>query len=663
MRKLRNHMTKFFRVSAASAIAGLALWVPGLTVYAQPGGASGVINVRDYGASGDARSDRADVAGNVVTGAGTRFQPQDVGKLIVLEGSGSNPHPRVAHISAVLDGSRVRLVESSSDSLHDVGITWGTDDREAVLKALAAVKAKGNGSTLYFPGGIYLIGYTGFQVDTSDVSITGDGPQKSVLATAFLQGPMFTITGARVKVSRLGFELGGLAFASGLSLKQATSIEVDACRFFSPGAIGVGLDHADRVKVHDSVFDSPGDAVGTGILIESSSQIEVRRCNFRYLNNGVIAHVVKGEAAPAQDVGIYDNHFDLGWWLTVPRYSGSGPSVSYTQNSIVDSEVIFTELKQYATVRSLRPLVSGNGSFTQNALNNAQGRFLSSGARRGDLIRTGNLIAVVAEVPSETELVVEEWMGNVDRIPTLPPSSGSYTIYRCLIGKVVSAADHVIRVDAWRDWTGSVQTPASGSRYEASANRGNYTIHAEPGSRNFHVENNAIEAGYSDQISMWGDGATVHGNTIRDGEDMGITLNGTAHVVTENKIEHQGAGGVWVSCVGCQILRNSVSDTPWVNPNYSDGIGGIILYAAQRNTVSDNIISSRPEMALRRFGLLVSQRNNSDPPVTGNVIERNQASGHALADILLSGIDESANKIQGNSGVVRRKSAGSQVLQ
>jgi hypothetical protein len=647
-------------VSAAVAVTVLALWIFRPEVSAQQDVGSALINVHDYGASGKAQTAYAEVDGRLVTIADGTFRPQDAGLLAVLHSGDSTVQPVMTRIAEVVNSTTARLATDPPASLRKASILWGSDDKDGVQKAVTAAEARGPGSTLYLPSGTYLIGSTGLRVDSGDISVLGDGPYSSVLVSAFTQGPILTVSAARVKLSRLGFDAGGLAVTSGLALQDAHSVEVDTCRIFRPGAIGIYLRRAAGIKIQDTILESPGNALGTGVLIEASSQIQIRSCTFRYLGNGVIAHVKHDDPAPPRDVGIYNSHFEMGWWLTVPRYTGAGPSVFYMPNSVFDSTSVFTALRTNATVRSLRTVASGNGSFVENTMTDGQGRFLSSGVRRGDLVESGTVLGVVADVKGETGLAVDQWIRDADRLPAVAQPSGYYTVYRCLIGKVLSSENHLIRVDTWRDWTGRVQTPAAGTRYEAAATPSNYPIHAEPGTRNFDIEHNTLVAGYSDQISMWGEAATVRGNTIRDGEDMGITLNGAGHEVADNLIDHQGAGGIFVGCTRSHVLRNSVSDTPWVNATRSDILGGIIVFnGAQNNTISDNTVTSRPEMQLRRFGLLISQR---DKPVIGNTIENNRVSGHSLADILLSGVSDSANTLQGNTGVVRRKDANSDVL-
>jgi hypothetical protein len=620
-----------------------------------------VINVHDYGAKGGARFANGHLAGDLVTLDLPAFESQDQGVPIVVQGTGVHAQASVTRITAIVDGLHARIAMPPVSS-HDVRIFWGTDDKEAVSKALAAAEAKGPKTALYFPAGAYLIGSTGLQVHASDLSIRGDGMYKSILGAAFTQGPILTVSAARVQLSQLGFDANELPVASGIDFDKANVVEVDSCRIFRPGAIGIYLADSNEINIHDSLLESPGDASGTGVLIQGSSHVQVRRCRFRYLKNGIIGHVRKGDPAPPQDVGIYASEFDLGWWLTIPRYTDSGSSVTYTPNSVSDSKFVFTDLKPNATVRNLRPLATGHASFAVNALTDAGARFTSSGVREGDLVRAGAAIGVVTRVDGESRLGIQQWLRDSDRLPAPTPESGPYTVLRCLIGKVVSVGGNVIHVDTWRDWMGAEQIPAAGTRYEAAASPANYSIHAEPGTRNFHVESNTLMNGYSDQISMWGESAIVRLNTIRNGEDMGITLNGGGHEVTDNQIEHQGAGGIFIGCANSEIRRNSVSDTPWVNPNYSDDLGGIIIFGgAQRNKVVNNRVTSRPEMAQRRFGLLVSQRDPSKP-VIGNVIQANTVSGHRLADILLSGVNEKANTIDGNSGVLRRKSPNSTVL-
>lgn len=141
-----------------------------------------VANVKMWGARGDGRAS----TGVVTTGGNTTIVDTtnspwvsgDVGKVIVLYGSSFSPG-LVTTIAAFTDSSHIVLASAPQQSISGLIAVWGTDDSTAIASAAAAITAKGNIGSLYFPQGIYLSSASLAFVNAQGLQIYGDGPGSS----------------------------------------------------------------------------------------------------------------------------------------------------------------------------------------------------------------------------------------------------------------------------------------------------------------------------------------------------------------------------------------------------------------------------------------------------------------------------------------------------
>jgi hypothetical protein len=630
------------------------------------GSASTQANVKSYGALGDGKiaDGTFDSPSSTVHLGSPLFTPQDVGKPILLHGFGSTVFTSDSTIGAFVDSRTVKLATPLPTSAHHVQVQWATDDYPAIGRAVAAIRAAGGGTLLFNPGR-YLLGSGHIVLDFSNLQITGSAEGPTVL-TAFRPAPALIEMAAGRALSQLSvldleFDCNEVVINALALTPNTSSVVVSKCHFLKPGSIGIGISGASDVKVNNTLFEALGNATGTGILLQrGASNIGIDHCTFRYLQNGILMHgnpTASADSSMVRDVTITNCHFDLGWWLTVPLFSHSGPSVEYTPTSVVDPSASFAGVAQNASVRVMTPLVNGTGAVTASSLSDPAKNFASLGVRQGDLIEMENVIAVVDQVLPH-KLSVEEWLDDSTRL-VKQAGSGQYRIYRWLIGKAVSLTPESVTVDAWRDYLGNVILPPAGSIYEMAARPANYSVHAEPGTTRIHVQHSSFLRGYSDQCSIWGLDSEVSDNTIRDGEDMGITLNGANHLVTNNYVHHQGAGGIYIDAVGSRIVNNRIEDTPWVNVVNQESLGEMVVWSgAKNNLISGNRLEAHPSMPLVRFGLVVYGKD-AQKPVIGNQFIDNTSTGHLVADFAVIGAHASGNKWERNSGRFQEKGVSS----
>jgi hypothetical protein len=548
-----------------------------------------------------------------------------------------------------------------------------SDNADAINAAQASLPT---GGTLYFPPGTYALRSQAVVLRQSNLVFRGAGMYKSLLKRISGEGsliysrPQYPVE--TISFEDLGFDnnpdetSGSILQVSG---DAVTGIfRVSRCQFWQPVQPAVLLTDMRDVIIEDSIFHSPGTASGTGIQLNYSSQdIIIRRNRFLWLKESIVVNSDDENVIySASGYRITDNYFDGGWWLIKSLFSGGGDSVSYTGTGLSDTGADFSGLHTYPTdvghnIRVMPIRQTGSGMYTASTLTDPGARFVTNGLLSGEIIRTGEAFAVVAEVLSETTIRVEEWLSSSDYLPRSPPALGtSYTAYGIILGAIWNPGSNALPYTStdlttpyWWDLQGRRVTPASGTRYEVLVDRPNYTgIHAEAGFHDNLIQNNVIRRGWSDQISIFGGpNNRVIDNWIEDGQDMGITVNAFGNLVQNNTIRHQGAGGIWASGFDSSgakstndsfhIIRNNwVTDSQWVNLR-SDLIGDIIV-AGNKTQVLENWCEHTGS-SLGSFGIVV--RNSSD-----NNIAHNICLNHTRADIYLIGASRTV--LCNNQGVV-----------
>lgn len=226
-----------------------------------------------------------------------------------------------------------------------------------------------------------------------------------------------------------------------------------------------------------------------------------------------------------------------------------------------------------------------------------------------------------------------------------------------MIGRVQDASNTTITVDKWHDLDGNVVLPDAGTYYEVSY-RPVYPIHMEYGHRRVRVINNTVKRGWGDQISLYGNDSEVSNNNVIDGQDVGITINGIGSgnghtLVSNNKIHHQGAAGIFIGpCTNGLIDGNVITATGWENIVNTVTLGGIILAGATKCVVSNNVIDGQNK-PLARHGIVLDGVSTDGNLLTDNKVINVSVAGiqiYAAVNTVLRDNDATINHANGAVG-------------
>ena len=121
------------------------------------------INVKDYGAVGDAKrlDDGAITSGDATfTSAASTFTADDVGKFIRVVGAGTAGADLITTIASRNSATSVELAANAATTVTGATAFHGTDDTDAVQGAIDAASASAYTRTVFFPPGVYLGNWT-----------------------------------------------------------------------------------------------------------------------------------------------------------------------------------------------------------------------------------------------------------------------------------------------------------------------------------------------------------------------------------------------------------------------------------------------------------------------------------------------------------------------
>jgi hypothetical protein len=161
--------------------------------------APAVVSVKQFGAQGDCKhvSDGSITRNSFkLTSASATFTSADVGKAIYILDAGDSTYqgrevrygnlPLDTTIAQVVDRHAVLVRKAALNSVTGVSTTWGTDDSEAIQRAIDSVAASGGG-TIFFPAGMFRVtnhfpgGFgMGFKLNASNLRLTGEGDQSKI---------------------------------------------------------------------------------------------------------------------------------------------------------------------------------------------------------------------------------------------------------------------------------------------------------------------------------------------------------------------------------------------------------------------------------------------------------------------------------------------------
>jgi hypothetical protein len=523
-----------------------------------------------------------------------------------------------------------------------------TDDVTAVTAAQDAVVAAGR---LCFPAGTYLLSGNGLIIRAaSGTTYVGAGMYATTIKskstiTNWLSQTSTSYKRQNITFEDMTFDTDGQGLGAFVGYgEHIQNITFRRCRFLFNSTYGISLSGVTGITIEDSEFHGYATSGSSAINITGgSSHVVIRNNKFRYGQNHIVVDTGVSTTAEVEDLTeqlvIEGNDMDMGWWLWPSTKSNSGGTVTYTGSAsaipptgtLTDSGGGFNAagLVQYDTKRVLAVNDTGTiDAVTSQYLEDAASSM--SDSLRGDIVRSGTKFAVITGVKSATNIRIEGWLDSTSYLPVAPPAvSAAFTTYKVY---------HFV-VDSWTDtaittysgfWNGDgvAVVPAAGTLYELYT-RPNYQIHTEYSAGQVRISNNSVRRGWSDQISVYGNRAIISGNFVEDGEDMGITLNGTtgigSSIVSGNKVRHQGANGIFTSASNSVVSGNVLERITWVNHHNLYTLGGIQVLGATGVLVTGNVIDGASR-TLSRAGIGIQDTNDAIT-VSGNYVTGTSVSG------------------------------------
>jgi hypothetical protein len=491
------------------------------------------------------------------------------------------------------------------------------DDTDAIQAAIDAAARSSYGVHVFFPEGRYLV--SGLRLDdASHVVLQGAGRELSVIVG---QGSANIVTATSgtardVTIRDLGFE-------SSTSSKTAIDLNgrhfsdallVERCRFYKMH--GIRLVGVTNVRITGSLFHGGGanqvDALTFGDVFTpdpfrgGADQIVIERNEFRYMRNGIQVHT-PFVASPSpghyiahdyESVRVTDNYFDGGWFSQLANSSGSGATVTYPTTAptrLIDTSRTFAFTAEEGVYVRVPTIVASSGTAAPTydgiRVGDADPNAFT-GILRGDFVESGSAWALVNAIESGNVLYVDEWLSATDRTPVPPPANGApYTIYRPILGKVLSGSGNTLTIARWMILTGQdAAVPSSGMRYEIISSPGNHPMFFGTSVHSLTVSRNRVLRGYADQISVGGYHCNVSNNIVEDGQDMGITVENThTNAICGNVIRGQGANCIIVSNAHDNILSGNICVDAYRGPGPdATRAAGICIDGGSRNVISTN---------------------------------------------------------------------------
>jgi hypothetical protein len=497
---------------------------------------------------------------------------------------------QVAEVNT-LHGAVNELTNAATGVVVKGEIVYRANDSASLTAAITAAPA---GATILLSRGTFSA--SSITAASKDLTFIGDGPSSSIIDAAsntYGFSPPAAGTGARLTFRNIGFT-GSTSAIVLLSRAVTYSARFIDCAFSGFTAIGIQTFGTNLVCVRCD-FSSNGTPGTTNAIqhLRGAQSIIIKDCTFRYLNRGFYCTDTDG---PATNVVLEGNLFDGGWMYLKATTSNSGGTVTYTATTVTDTAASLSALTASSTVRAMAVKRAGTiTAISSTKVTDSAANFTTAGVLRGDIIRTATGWGVVDEVVSTTVLKIEEWLTLADYGPMpAPVTTTAYTIYGLVIGRVVSNTSTVVTVDAWRDWNGTIATPASDTLYEL-APKSEYQCYIYRADK-VRITNNTIRRAWADSISaQLVRNTVITDNNIYDCQDVGITIGQpsgqTANaIITGNRISHAGTAGIWAgNAYYSNISNNNIYEPNWMSLT-SATYAGITVDGGSDNDISHNVI-------------------------------------------------------------------------
>lgn len=371
-------------------------------------------------------------------------------------------------------------------------------------------------------------------------------------------GELLQTVGAPLYLEHIVFD--GCTIDGGLAASIAVSLNgthFKSCTFincqFSNVLQGVVAIHARNLRFANCEFTNHGNVhVGTYIKLMYCGDVLIENCRFLPSNSAI-------ELIHCDNVTLRCNTF-LGMWRHVPAYPtyDSRSSGVFSSEALVDNAIDLSHVPQYATIRATERITKGKAAYITPYMITLPKS--NDDIQVGDVIVIDDCFTVVTRI-AQNDLFINGWW-DTRTLDTVFPSSQEYQVNRNYYGHAGYISKNRIELffGAWLDINGNAVTPPQKCKYSVLPHANYNGVNTSGVCTNIVIDGNRFLGGWADQISlgMRSKDCTVTNNYVEDGQDTGITVNGSGHTISNNRVLRQGCNGIWLNAQDCNVNNNVV---------------------------------------------------------------------------------------------------------
>ncbi len=528
----------------------------------------------------------------------------------------------------------------------------GTTDSTAALTAAVNADTGSSPVPVYVPPGTYQL-TNQVRLGVNGLRFQGAGMYSTTLqattaSTMLVYGLTYVPT---IEISDMTLDGNNIAtLGIGAYGSRVGRVIIRRCRFINQPATAIQFGQAANYVVEDCIFEGGGTGKGSSVLISGSpfESLSIRRNKMAYMYQGI---VIGSTGEHASRIEICDNDIDGGWYLLKAGFTGSGGTVTYTSTGLTDTGAAFSGIATTSPsqwyARALNPRQSSTfTAISGTAVTDSAASYIVNGVKRGEIIRSGTVFGVVANVESATTIHVEEWLDQTTYLPAAPPVVGaSYVAYAIYLGTITAFTSTTLTVEhgagggggGWFDLSGAAQTPPSGCLYEVLSAAGAYPVFVNTTTEKIIVSRNRVRRGRYDNMELFGNQIIITDNIVEDGQDEGIVFQGAStaspglwSVIQGNICSHNGSSGLYVGqCANVDIGPNEYFNNSWTAVS-TRNVGQVSLNNATSTTITAGRAVFTTE-STPTVGLNITGASTAGIKVIGFT-----GSGHSVGDVYVT---------------------------
>lgn len=381
--------------------------------------------------------------------------------------------------------------------------------------------------------------------------------------------------------------------------------------------------------IHDSEFYADADGFGNGIQIQGpASDIVIERNECRGLKQCIGLN--PGSTGSHRKIEIKNNRMDGLWYLYQAAYTNSGGTVTYGATTLVDTSQTFTGLTNlnYVVALTAKQVAGGTVTHAPGRITDAAATFVTAALIRGDLCYSPSTsptkVAIVQAAISETVLHMEGWLDTTTYKHVAPPAANtSYTCYGVGLAQVASASGNTVTVsNGFATLLGSLFTPAAGTLYRVTVALAGNQLFSDAPNDALTITGNTVVRSWGDAIALQSTGGSiVCENTIEDGQDVGLTMNGKGITACQNIIKRQGSAAIWANAEESIISGNTIWDVQLRQISAGGGtcLGGIRVSNLNISVLGNTIIKNG--MVSQGKGIFLASSLAQGANIEGNITQ------------------------------------------